>query len=62
MARNEDYIDDMVSFVDLISFKDDLSDTSTVRLTAPLATELASEGSASRASQVFEDSERKPRA
>jgi S1-C subfamily serine protease len=30
MARNEDYIDDMVSFVDLISFKDDLSDTSTV--------------------------------
>ena len=31
MARNEEYIDDMVSFVDLISFKDDLSDTSTVR-------------------------------
>merc|ERR1719327_1896667 len=30
MARNEDYIDDMVSFVDLISFKDDLSDSSTV--------------------------------
>jgi len=30
MARNEEYIDDMVSFVDLISFKDDLSDTSTV--------------------------------
>jgi S1-C subfamily serine protease len=30
MARNEDYIDDMVSFVDLISFKDDLSDTSKV--------------------------------